>query len=210
MSEPTRPSIVLGSCNPGKLREVQAVLANLPADLRSLDAFPHAQPPEETGETFAENARLKATELACQLGTWVLADDSGLCVDALGGRPGVHSARYAGPGATDEEKVATLLGELNAIDVPDRGARFVCALALASPDGVALEIEEACRGHITRHPRGANGFGYDPVFLYPDFGATFAEVSAEAKNSVSHRGRALRALAERLPAILAASERERE
>jgi len=204
-----RRLIVLGSRNPGKLRELQAVLGHLWVELRGLDAYRDARIPEETGETFAENARLKALGLAKLLGTWVLADDSGLCVDALGGRPGVHSARYAGPNATDEQRVAKLLDALRDIEDSERGAAFACAIALGSRDGILLESEGACRGRITREPRGKNGFGYDPIFYYPDFGATFAEVSADAKNRVSHRGRALRALAERLPELLAAHQEER-
>ena len=201
-----RRLIVLGSTNPGKLRELRALLADLPVELRGLGERPEAEPPEETGGTFAENARLKALGLARQLGCWVLADDSGLCVDALDGGPGVHSARYAGDDATDEARVAKLLDELADVDGPKRTAAFVCAAVLASPDGVLLETDGRCDGRIVRHPRGHNGFGYDPVFFYPDFGATFAEVSAEAKNSVSHRGRALRALGERLPELLAVHE----
>jgi len=203
-----RRVIVLGSRNAGKLREVRAALERLPVDLRGLHHYPQAQPPEETGATFAENARLKATALAAQLGTWVLADDSGLCVDALGGRPGVRSARYAGPEATDAERVAKLLGELRGVAEPQRTARFVCALALAAPEGLLLEVEAACEGRITRQPRGSNGFGYDPVFYYPEFGATFAEVPLERKNAVSHRGRALAALAEQLAGLLGWHDQE--
>jgi XTP/dITP diphosphohydrolase len=194
--------IVLGSRNPGKLRELQAVLGRLPLTLRGLDAYPGVVDPEEDGQTFAENARKKALGLAQQLEAWVLADDSGLCVDALGGRPGVHSARYAGPGASDAENLAKLLDELRDVEDAKRGAAFECVLALASPEGVLLEAEGTCRGRITRQPRGENGFGYDPVFLYPEYGATFAEISPEAKNNASHRGRALRALAARLPDFL--------
>ncbi|HUT36121.1 MAG TPA: XTP/dITP diphosphatase [Planctomycetota bacterium] len=201
-----RRVIVLGSRNPGKSREVRAALAGLPVELRGLDEHPGVEMPEETGETFAENARLKATVLAAQLGTWVLADDSGLCVDALGGRPGVCSARYAGPHTTDAEKVARLLAELRDVAEPERTARFVCALALASPEGVLLEVEGVCEGRIAVEPRGANGFGYDPAFFYPDFGATFAEVPLEKKTRVSHRGRAIRALAQQLPGLLAKQE----
>jgi glucokinase len=197
-----RRLIVLGSHNKGKLRELRAALGSLPIALRGLDACPEARAPEETGEAFAENARLKARELARQLGEWVLADDSGLCVDALGGRPGVRSARYAGPGATDGQKIGRLLGELSNVEEPKRGAAFVCTLALASPEGVLLEVRGACRGRILRQPRGRNGFGYDPVFFCPDLGATFAEVSIEAKSQVSHRGRALRALARGLAGLL--------
>lgn len=205
MSE-SRRLVVIGSHNRGKLREFQAALAALPVELRNLDAYPGVEPPEETSETFAENARLKAVGLARQLGAWVLADDSGLCVDALGGRPGVRSARYAGPGASDADKVAKLLGELRDVPEPDRGARFVCALALAATEGVLLEVEEACPGRILREPRGHDGFGYDPVFLYADFGQTFAEIPMDAKNKVSHRGRAIAALARRLPELLRMQE----
>ncbi len=206
MAVSLRRPIVLGSTNAGKLRELRQLLAGVPVEVRGLAAYPEAELPEETGETFAENARLKATALARQLGCWVLADDSGLCVDALGGRPGVRSARYAGDDATDERNVARLLDELAGVDGARRTATFVCVVVLASPERVLLEAEGRCEGRITRHPRGENGFGYDPVFFYPDFGATFAEVSAEAKNAVSHRGRALRALARQLPALLAAHE----
>ena len=206
MAVSLRRPIVLGSTNAGKLRELRQLLAGLPVEVRGLAEYPEAEPPEETGETFAENARLKATALARQLGCWVLADDSGLCVDALGGRPGVRSARYTGDDATDERNVARLLDELAGVDGARRAAAFVCVAVLASPEGVLFEAEGRCEGRIARHPRGENGFGYDPVFFYPGFGATFAEVSAEAKNAVSHRGRALRALAEELPALLAAHE----
>ncbi|NQT87671.1 RdgB/HAM1 family non-canonical purine NTP pyrophosphatase [bacterium] len=196
--------IVLGSTNRGKLRELQTILADQPVALRSLDGYPDAVQPEEDGATFVENARKKALGLAQQLGLWVLADDSGLCVDALDGRPGVHSARYAGPDADDAGRAAHLLGELSEVADAQRGAEFRCVLALASRDGVLLETEGTCRGRITRHPRGECGFGFDPVFLYPEYGATFAEISAEAKNAVSHRGQAVRAFAERLPRLLAA------
>lgn len=198
--------LVVGSTNRGKVREICTLLAGLPIEVQSLADFPEAEAPEETGSSFAENARLKAIGLAAQLGAWVLADDSGLCVDALGGAPGVRSARYAGSGATDEERVAKLLDVLTEVEGPERSAAFECAMALASPEQVLLETSGRCEGRIVRHPRGHNGFGYDPVFYYPDFGATFAEVSPDAKNGVSHRGQALRALAERLPALLAAQE----
>lgn len=203
----TRPCIiVLGSRNPGKLREFQAGLDSLPVELRSLDAYPGVEPPEETGETFAENARLKATALARQLGTWVLADDSGLCVDALAGRPGARSARYGGPHATDEERVAMLLEELRDVPEPQRTGRFVCALVLASPERILLEFQASCEGVITRQPRGTNGFGYDPIFFYPPLGVTFAELPLETKNRVSHRGLAIQELRRRLGALLGTPE----
>jgi XTP/dITP diphosphohydrolase len=201
-----RRVIVLGSRNPGKLRELQAILGHLPIELRGLDAYPNAQLPEETGQTFAENARLKALGLARQLGTWVLADDSGLCVDALDGRPGVWSARYGGPGATDEQKVAKLLAELRDVEEARRAAQFVCVVVLADPRGVLLEAEGRCAGVLARAPRGHDGFGYDPVFIYPEWGVTFAELPETVKNQVSHRGRALLRLAEKLPALLAPHE----
>jgi XTP/dITP diphosphohydrolase len=195
-------TIVVGSTNRGKLREIQAVLGHLPAEFRSLAEYEQAEPPEETGNTFAENARLKALELARQVGEWVLADDSGLCVDALEGRPGVRSARYAGPKATDEENVAKLLLELRGVPDDERGAAFVCHVALADPQQVRLEADGCCRGRIIHEPRGTSGFGYDPVFCFPGFGATFAEVEAERKNRVSHRGQALETLAKSLEPLL--------
>ena len=175
----------------------------MPVEWRTLDAYPQAVAPEETGATFAENARIKALGLARQLGAWVLADDSGLCVDALGGRPGVRSARYGGHGATDAQKVAKLLGELRDVPSERRGAAFVCAAAIASPERILLEAEGRCAGVLRFEPRGHNGFGYDPIFEDPESGATFAELPEEAKNRISHRGRALRQLAARLPDLLA-------
>ncbi|MFP4056806.1 MAG: RdgB/HAM1 family non-canonical purine NTP pyrophosphatase [Candidatus Brocadiia bacterium] len=208
MSPPTLQTIVLGSRNPGKLRELREALGDLPVDLRRLDDCRQAQMPQEDGTTFAQNARKKALGLAGQLDTWVVADDSGLCVDALGGRPGVRSARYAQPDATDAQNLQRLLEELADVEDAKRDAKFVCALALASPQGLLFETQRSCKGRITRHPRGHNGFGYDPLFLYPPYGATFAEVSPEAKNQVSHRGKALRALAQRLPELLEARHEE--
>ncbi|MFW6164222.1 MAG: XTP/dITP diphosphatase [Planctomycetota bacterium] len=200
-----RRVIVLGSTNPGKLRELRRLLGDLPVELHGLGDYPEAKPPEETGQTFAENARLKATSLARQLDRWVLGEDSGLCVDALGGRPGVRSARYAGEDATDEANTAKLLEELADVDAPRRTAAYVSVVVIASPRAVLAETEGRCEGRIARRPRGQGGFGYDPVFFYPDLGATFAQVSAEAKNSVSHRGQALRRLVGRLPDLLAAA-----
>ena len=208
MIDSHRRRIVVGTTNRGKLREIQEVLAGFPVDWRCLADYPEAVPPEETGTTFAQNARLKAVGLAQQLGEWVLADDSGLCVDALDGRPGIRSARYAGDDATDERNVARLLDELRDVPDADRGAAFRCAIALAAPQGVLLEAEGTCAGTIAREPHGCNGFGYDPVFYYADFGATFAQVVPERKNAVSHRARALGLVAESLPTLLAESAPE--
>jgi len=186
------------------------VLRPLPLRLEALAAFPPLDEPAETGETFAENARQKARYYARATGCWCLADDSGLAVDALGGAPGVRSARYAaerfGPDADrparDAANTAKLLEAMR--DVPDerRTARFVCHFALADPDRVLLDAGGQVEGIITRRPRGTNGFGYDPVFHVPSHGKTAAEMPPEEKNAISHRGRAARRFAEQLAAFL--------
>ena len=160
-------------------------------EVRTLDAYPDLPETIEDAETFAGNARKKAAEAARALGLWVLADDSGLAVDALEGAPGVYSARYAGTHGDDEANNRKLLEGL--ADVPDdrRGAAFVCALALADPSGaIRLESSGACRGRIIREPRGSGGFGYDPLFLIPEYQRTFGELSALVKQQLSHRARA--------------------
>ena len=170
------------------MREFATLLADLPLLVRPQ---PEGLEVEETGATFAENARLKAEAVARATGCWALADDSGLAVDALGGAPGVLSARYA---PTDPERIARLLAELIAADAltPERrGASFVAALALADPSGmVRLTVEGRCEGRIIAAPRGVGGFGYDPVFLVPELGLTFAEMDKATKGRVGHRGRA--------------------
>lgn len=188
------PRLVFATTNGGKLREVGEILGPLGVEVVGVDAVAPGWTIVEDGATFAENARLKARDLARRSGLPVLGDDSGLEVEALGGRPGVRSARYAGEHATDAENVALLLREL--ADVPDdaRGAAFRCALALAWPDGTVVEADGRCSGTIARAPRGAGGFGYDPVFVDPASGRTFGELPAEAKNDFSHRRRALDAL----------------
>jgi len=188
------PRLVFATTNPGKLREVGEILAAEGVAVVGVDAVVPGWSVDEVGATFAENARLKARDLAARSGLPALGDDSGLEVDALGGRPGVRSARYAGGHATDVENTALLLREL--ADVPDerRGAAFRCALALAWPDGRLVEADGRCGGRIARAPRGRGGFGYDPVFVDPATGRTFGELSAEAKNGFSHRRRALDAL----------------
>jgi XTP/dITP diphosphohydrolase len=177
----------------------------------SADVLPGAgEPVEEAGRDFAENARLKALAFAARAlelsaaarPAWILSDDSGLAVDALGGAPGIRSARYAGPGATDALNRRKLLEALRAAPRGARGAEFICSLALvdlqAGADRVALAVEGRCRGEILLEERGSGGFGYDPLFLVPDLGKTFAELSREEKSRVSHRGKALRALRDRL------------
>lgn len=192
-------TLLLATGNPGKVAEFRALL-----DLPNWTLVTPRElgvdwvPPEETGDTFAENARLKAQSLAAQAGLPALADDSGLCVDALGGAPGVHSARWAGEGVTDAERTSRLLERLVGVPPDERTARFVCAVALALPDGSVVVEEGVCEGLITGHPRGQLGFGYDPIFSVPALGQTFAEMAAEDKNRVSHRALALQRLRPRL------------
>ena len=189
MSQLTR--LVVGTRNAKKLEELRTLLADLPVNVVSVGELGEAPEVEEDGDTFEANAVKKATVLAKALGEWVIADDSGLAVDALGGRPGVLSARYGGPGASDEDKVANLLGELADVPAEERTAHFHCVIALASPQGVETVAEGRCEGLIAAEPLGQNGFGYDPVFLYPSMGQTFAQIGSEAKHRVSHRGQAL-------------------
>lgn len=181
--------IVLATSNKNKLKEIQGLLKDYPVAIKSLADFGPMPEAVEDGETFDENAYKKAIHYAKVLGVPCLADDSGLAVDALDGRPGVYSARYAGPGATDWDNCEKLLGEM--ADTTKRTAHFVCVLSLATPAGPALTWEARCDGEITRERRGESGFGYDPVFFSPELGKTFAEVSMAEKSSVSHRGRAL-------------------
>ena len=200
--------LLFASSNPHKVREVGAIMRGLDIDVIGLDAIGHAGPePVEDAETFAENARIKAVHYAKVAGRWCLADDSGLAVDALGGKPGVRSARYAGTGATrteqDKANNALLLRELERVALPDRTARFVCAMCLADPSGtVAAETTGTFEGVITMTPRGDNGFGYDPLFELPALGCTSAELPPEKKNALSHRGDAARRMAELLKTIL--------
>jgi len=179
--------LVVATSNPGKLREMQAYLADLGWELT---LKPEELEVEETGDTFAANACLKASQVALATGNWAIADDSGLQIDALGGAPGVYSARY---GKTDSERIARVLRELK--DEPNRQAQFACAVAIARPDGaIALQSEGVCRGEILESPRGNGGFGYDPIFYVPERQLTFAEMTPDLKRSISHRGKAIEAL----------------
>ena len=193
MDQSVLPTIVVASRNAGKLREFQTLLRPLGCDVRSLADFPgetEGVEIEESGNSFAENARLKAAGYSRLIPFPVLADDSGLEVDALGGRPGIHSARYAGPDASDIERIRKLLGELEKCG-GEWKSRFVCALALARNGEVIAEVEGNCSGVIIREARGSKGFGYDPVFLFPELGKTFAELDEAEKNQYSHRARAV-------------------
>ena len=186
------PRLLLATSNPGKVAEFRRLLDGCgweivtPAEVGlSLDV-------EETGQTYAENATLKAVEYAEASGLVALADDSGLEVDALGGRPGPLSARYAGPDLTDQERVQALLEELAGVPDKERTARFRCLIAIAKPAGKVELVEGTVEGQITHEPRGENGFGYDPVFLLPERGMTTAELPSDEKHAISHRGAAAR------------------
>lgn len=175
--------LVVATGNPGKIPEMAVYFEGMALELA-------LKPPEldieETGTTFIENAELKATQVAIALGDWAIADDSGLAVAALGGAPGIYSARY---GANDGDRIARLLRELG--ENPHREAAFICALAVARPDGaIALRAEGHCPGEILMAPRGTGGFGYDPIFYVPEVGLTFAEMAPAQKDAISHRGRA--------------------
>jgi len=186
--------LLIASANVEKRRELEALLAGLGVEVLALSRFPGAPEVVEDGVTFEANACKKAREMAIYSGLHTMADDSGLCVDALGGRPGVMSSRYAGPNPTTQKLCSKLLKEMESVPEELRGATFHCFTAMANPTGRILFIATGCcRGKITRVMRGRHGFGYDPVFLYEPAGKTFAEMEPEEKNAVSHRGRALRA-----------------
>jgi XTP/dITP diphosphohydrolase len=184
--------LLIATTNPGKCREMKALLAGLPVEILTLRDFPDAPEVIEDAETPEGNAARKACELALACQVHAVADDSGLFVDALDGRPGVRSARYAGPNPTSLSLCTKLLEEMRGVPVGKRGAHFRCCIAMADPTGrVALTASGRCEGRITAEMRGDGGFGYDPVFRYEAAGRTFAEMSPEDKNTVSHRGRAL-------------------
>lgn len=200
----TKTTILLATSNPGKLREVQAVLEGLPARLTTLDDYPNLPVPVENAETFEGNATIKAFHYARLTDQWTLADDSGLEVDALNGRPGVHSARFAAAsghpsnGSDDAANNAKLIALLAHVPAQRRSARFRCAIVLASPKRVLATGFGTIDGVIVDNPRGDNGFGYDPHFFVPECNMTTAQMPPDQKNRVSHRGRALAAI---LPTI---------
>ncbi len=186
--------------NPGKTREIWELLKDFPVEIKNLDDFGPIPDVEEDGDTFDDNAFKKASFTAKVLGLPALADDSGLEVEALEGAPGVRSARYAGPSATDQENNDKLLKEMKG--KANRRAAFMCVISIAVPSGVALTYEARCEGLIAETPAGDNGFGYDPVFFYPPMNRTFAQLSAEEKNQVSHRGKALAEMKEEFDKVL--------
>jgi len=195
-----RIPLVLATRNEGKTEEIRALLAEFPVDIKNLTDFGPTPAVEEDGETFEDNAVKKARFVAKILGFPALADDSGLMVEALGNRPGVRSARYAGEEATDADNNAKLLGELG--NSENRNAAFACVIAIAVPWGPALIYEGRCEGVIADEQVGTKGFGYDPLFYYPPLQKTFAQLSTKEKNQVSHRGQALRHLRDEFDKVL--------
>jgi len=192
--------LVLGTRNKKKLGELVGLLAPHGFELRTLADYPHAIEVQEHGATFAENAALKATVQARHLDAWVLGEDSGLSVDALGGDPGVYSARFSGPDATDEKNNRLLLEKLRDVPLERRTAHYTCHAALSDPTGaIRADVEEHCHGRIRFEPAGSGGFGYDPLFEVVEYGQTFGELPADVKATMSHRAKAMKRL---VPIIL--------
>ncbi len=195
--------LVLGSRNKKKLGELLALLGDLGIDLVDLTPYPDAPEVDETGDTFEANARLKAVQLAPVLGQWVLGEDSGLCVPSLGGAPGIFSARYAGEHGDDAANNAKLLAALEGKTGGDRAAYYVSAVVLANPAGEVMAVTEGrCWGAIDAAPHGDGGFGYDPLFVIPEYHASFGELSPRVKRALSHRGRAISTLRPTLRRLL--------
>lgn len=191
MTTPPRSPLVLSSRNRKKAQEISEILAPHGLAVVSVAEFPEVGEIIEDGATFAENAAKKASEPARQIGCWVIGEDSGLMVDALQGRPGIYSARYSGPAATDASNNQLLQQELARVPLEQRTAGYICSVALADPTGtIRLRAEGTCRGIMITEPRGSNGFGYDPYFMIPEYHRTFGELSATVKHQLSHRARA--------------------
>ncbi len=197
------PRLVIASRNRKKAAEIRDLLAPHGIEVLGVADFPHVPEVVEDGGTFAANAAEKASETARAVAHWTLGEDSGLEVAALAGAPGIYSARFSGPDATDESNNARLLSELAAVPDERRNARYVCNAALADPSGkIVLQVEAYCRGRITREARGTNGFGYDPYFLIREYHRTFGELSPAVKRRLSHRGRAFERLIPQLVRLL--------
>jgi len=190
--------LLIASTNPGKLREIPRIMDGVPVTLKTLSDFPHLAAPEETGMSFAENARQKATYYAATTGMAAMAEDSGFEVDALGGKPGIYSARYLREDAGYSERFDDIYRRVRESGTSDLSARFVCALAFVERGKIVFEARATVEGALAPAPAGPNGFGYDPIFLYPPYGKTFGEVSDEEKTAVSHRGQAMRAFGDYL------------
>lgn len=187
-------TLLIATTNPHKLKEIEVLLHDLPIHVKTLKEFPDVTTAIEDGATFEENARAKALHYANATGVLTMAEDSGFEVDALECQPGIHSARYLGPDATYPERFEAIYSELKKRRLQSSPARFVCALALASGGAITFETKAVVEGELASQPTGERGFGYDPVFFYPPYGKTFAELSPEEKGAVSHRGEAIRAL----------------
>ncbi|WP_309867742.1 XTP/dITP diphosphatase [Bacillus sp. SLBN-46] len=198
--------VIIATKNPGKAREFEHIFASRGIEVKTLLDFPEIPEVEETGTTFEENAILKAEAVSKALNKMVIGDDSGLIVDALEGRPGIYSARYAGEPKNDQNNTEKVLAELKNIPEEDRTARFYCALAVAVPGQKTMTVSGTCEGRILTEPRGVNGFGYDPVFYVPEKGLAMAELSADVKNKISHRANALIKLDVLLDSILESPE----
>lgn len=196
-----RIKLIAATKNKGKLDEFAQLLVQLPCDIVSMAEVGIEDDIEENGSTFEENALIKAKSVWKITGGTVMADDSGLEVDYLNGAPGVYSARYAGEGATDEDRNRKLLDALAGVPADKRSGRFVCVIAVVFPNGSSLTVRGTCEGYIATEPAGSNGFGYDPLLYVPEIGLTIAQMEADFKNSISHRGNALRKMVEKLEQV---------
>ncbi len=196
--------LIVATRNKGKLKEIKEIMRDFPFEVISMEAVGLNDDIEENGSTFEENAMIKAREVSGLTGEMVMADDSGLEVDYLNGAPGIYSARFAGPGASDKDKNMKLLGLLEGVPFEKRRARFVCAIAVVFPDGRSFVVRGVCEGIIGYEEKGENGFGYDPLFFVPEFNMTSAEMEPDEKHKISHRGKALRLMTEELKKYLSA------
>jgi XTP/dITP diphosphohydrolase len=198
--------VIIATKNPGKAREFEHIFAPRGIDVKTLLDYPEIEDVEETGTTFEENATLKAEAVSKRLNKMVIGDDSGLIVDALEGRPGIYSARYAGEPKDDQKNLEKVLDELKGVSEEDRTARFYCALAVAVPGKETITVSGTCEGQILEEQRGSNGFGYDPVFYVPDKNRAMAELTSDEKNNISHRANALKKLDGILDSIVERAE----
>lgn len=198
--------VIIATKNPGKAREFEQIFAPRGIAVRTLLDYPEIEDVEETGTSFEENATLKAEAVSQQFNKMVIGDDSGLIVDALEGRPGIYSARYAGEPKNDQKNLEKVLQELKGVPEESRTARFYCALAVAVPGKETITVAGTCEGRILEEQRGNNGFGYDPVFYVPEKGLTMAELSSDEKNKISHRANALKKLEGMLDSIVERAE----
>ena len=195
-------TVIIATKNKGKAKEFSSLFADYGIEVKTLLDYPSLSDVEETGKTFEENAVLKAKTISDETEQLVIADDSGLSIDALDGRPGVYSARYAGAKKDDEANIHKVLDELNGVPEEQRTARFHCVLAIARPGEETVTVSGTCEGKITLAKQGTNGFGYDPIFRVEEFGKTMAELQPEEKNSISHRGQAMKKLGKLLPGLI--------